>query len=314
MKLHIKVAFFIACLTLPLLGFGLYQNAKTFYTMSRGNYFFAHSRNNLQLKTIVIDFGNDNKITIEENNGLWRVKEADDYFASFAQTGSLLKFISDTVVYRADKLNENDIKEHLEKTIKIICKDTKGNVLESAAFAPKKDNNRYQYALLNDNSFLYQLKGNFAPSSVLMDWVQMPLLNIYEDSIKRIETNTFAVYRHFSDERLKSVENNELALYIGQLINNFRYLNAEDIKHITHFNPALFKKVKRYDITLFNGMIYDLEVYNKDNEYWLRIRLNHELTAPLATKRQIKERQILYDGWFFKINKDKGYVISSFSL
>ena len=314
MKSHIKVALFLVCITLLLFCWGLFQNGKAFYALSRGNYFFENSRDNLQLSSITLDFENNQQITIVQTDGFWRIKEADDYFASFSQTSSLLKFISETVIYRADKLNENDIRGYFENSIKIVCKDNKGNILDYAVIALKNDKNRYHYALLNDTPFLFQLKGNFNPSSVLMDWVQMPLLQFYEDDIKRIETDDFAIYRRFSDEPLKSVENDEPAFHIGKLINNLRYLNAEEIKHITHFSPASFQKTKHYDITFFDGMIYRIELYEKDNEYWLRILLKNEIIASLDVVKTVKEKQILYDGWFFKINKDKGHIISNFTL
>lgn len=314
MKTHIKAALFLAFFTLLLLGFSIYQYGKSHYAMSRGNYFFDNSRDNLKLYTIILDFGDGQKITMNQHNGFWRIKEADDYYASSAQAGALLKFISDTVVYRADKMNNDDKLKYFKNNIKIICQDNNGNILDIAEIAPKKGNNKYHYALLNNNSFLYQLKGNFSLSPVLIDWIQMPILQLNDGDIKRIDADNFAVFRRFSDEPFKSVENNETAMHIGQLLNNIRLLNAEKIKHITHFTPSQFQKTKHYNITLFNGIVYELELYRKDNEYWLHINLNHELLSSVATVQTVKERQILYDGWFFKINADKGYIISNFTL
>lgn len=314
MKLHIKAALFLATFTLLILGFSMYQYGKNHYALSRGNYFFDNSRDNMELYTVIVDFDSERKITLNQDHGFWRVKEADDYFASSIQAGALLKFISDTVIFRADKINDDDKQQYLKDSIKITCLDSNGNTLDSVEIAPKKDNNKYHYALRNGDSYLYQLKGNFAPSPLILDWVQMPLLQLNSEDIKRIDTDNFAVYRRFSDEPFKSVETDETATHIGQFLNNIRLLNAEEIKHITHFNSSLFPNSKHFDITLFNGLIYELKLYQKDNEYWLHITLKHEALTSANSLRTVKERQILYDGWFFKINADKGYIISTFTL
>ncbi len=314
MKSHFKAALFLACFTLLFLGIGFFSKGKTIYSMSRGNYFFENSRNNLKLHTVIVKFENGKNITLEQQNGIWRIKEADDYFASPFEANALLKFISDTVIFRADKLNKTDKQQHLENTIKITCLDSDGNILDIAEIAPKKDTNRYHYALLNNNAYLYQLKGNFMPSPVLMDWVQMPFLQIQEDSIKRIKTDNFEVYRRFSDEALKSAEDNEPVMHIGQLLNNIKLLNAEEIKHITHFSPSEFQKIRHYKITLFNGLIYGVDLYKNTNDYWVNIHLNQELTASSEIVRLMKEQQMLYDGWYFKINNGKGHIIANFSL
>lgn len=313
MKLHIRAALFIVCITLLLLGIGFFQHKNYFYAMSRGNYFFENSRNNLKLQTVIVDFGNEQKITLKQQNGIWRIKEADDYFASSYEANALLKFISDTVVYRIDKLKDSDM-QHLKNTLKITCLDNNNTVLDVAEIAPKTENNKYHYALLNGNSYLYQLKGHFAPSFVLMDWVQMPFLQIYEDDIKRIKTDNFEVYHRFSGDSFKSVENDESAAHIGQLLNNIKLLNAEEIIHITHVNKSLFKKIKHYQITLFNGLIYGVDLYKNNNDYWMNIHLDKENIASADITNFIKNRQILYDGWLFRINPDKGYIISSFAL
>ncbi|MCM1323464.1 MAG: DUF4340 domain-containing protein [Acetobacter sp.] len=314
MRHHIKIALLLICIILPFFCIGFLKNSKNFLALSRGNYFFQHSRNNLQLENIVLDFGNNQKLTFNLQDGFWRLKEADDYFVAYAQANALMRFITDTVIYRADKLNDTDIAEQFTNSIKITNLDNQGNILDYAQISLKQSTNRYHYARINNTPYLYQINGNFSPSNILMDWIQMPLLQIDKNTIKRIDTHDFAIYRRFSDEQLKLTDTDKPAIHINQLINNLWFLNAEEVKHITHFNPKICQKNRHYDITLFSGLIYSLDIYTCGEEYWLNIKLGKETLSTSQAQNFLDEHQILYDGWFFKIDKNKGYLISNFMI
>ncbi len=314
MQKHIKIAIILLCLIFPLLCFSLYQNGKNFYAMSRGNYFFQNTRNNTHLASIALEFNNGSQITLVLREGLWKVKEADDYFVSYSQISELMDFITSSVIYRADPIQKMDIPEFMNGGIKIFCKDDHGELLDFAVVAPKSEANRYHYALLNDLPYLYQIRGDFVPSNILMDWVKLPLLDIEENSIQRIDTNNFQVYRRFFGDELKLSETDEPSYYISQLTDNFQKLYAEEIKHITNFNLNDVQKVKHYDIALLNGLTYEIDVYSDETNYWLNIRLNKALIADDFASKTLEESRILYEGWFFKIDSNKGHIISNFVI
>lgn len=310
---HLKIAVILLCLLLPLFGFGLYQNNKNFYTMARGNYFFENTRQKANLNTIILDFGDNIKITITQREGLWRVKEADDYFAANILVNELFKFITDTVIYRADILDKTQVSEYLKNNVKITSMDNKGNILDYAIVSPQIKTGKI-YAQLNNLPYIYQLNGDFKLSPILMDWVQMPFISINYDEIKRIDTDNFSVYRRFFGDELVSVASNETIPHLRRLTNNLHLLNAQKIKHISNLNKTDFKKHKHYDITLLNGIIYGIDIYKFNDEYWLNIKLDSTAVATEEARIFLQERHILYDGWFFKIDKNKGQTISNFIL
>lgn len=311
---HLKIAAIFLGLSLLLLSFGLYQDGKNFYTMSRGNYFFQNTRLKASLETIILDFGNGYKITITQREGLWRIKEADDYFASSILLNELFKFLTNTVIYRSDMVDHNQFVEYLKNGVHFISMDNNGRTLDEAVIAPQARSGLI-YASLNNLPYLYQLNSEFKLSPILMDWVQMPIISIDYDSLERIDTDTFNVYRQFAGDEFKSVSSGEPApQHLHRLTNNLHLLTAQEIKHITNFDMTDFQKLKHYDFTLLNGLIYGIDIYQKNEDYWMTVKLDKTSIAPQETHKILQDRQILYDGWFFKIDRNQGQIISDFIL
>ena len=86
---QIKYAGFILFAVLILLAIGIYKNAEFAMIMSRGNYFFDATRDNIDIKTITLTSPDNNNVTLIKRNNLWYIKEADDYFAAFRNISEL---------------------------------------------------------------------------------------------------------------------------------------------------------------------------------------------------------------------------------
>ena len=168
--------------------------------------------------------------------------------------------------------------------------------------------------MLNQNDFLYQLNGDFNLSSLIMDWVQMPLLSLSNNQIKRIETDNFKVFRRYQNDELKTVQTHQVVPQISNLTQNLWYLTAEDIRHAVHFIKQDFPHNKKYEITTFNGVIYIIDIFYNDHEFWFNIQLDQEKITSQSAKALLLENKILYDGWFFKINEQTANSIVNFTL
>lgn len=311
---HLKIAALFLCLLVPLLGFGIYQNHKNFYTMARGNYFFQNTRAKSNLETIILDFGNDYKITVTRREGLWRIKEADDYFASSVLLNELFKFITNTVIYRADNTDNIELNDYIKNSIHFTSMDNNGKVLDDAVISPQGKNGLI-FATLNNLPYLYQLNGEFKLSPVVMDWVQMPIVSIVYDDIRQIDADTFSVYRQFAGDGLKfSTSKAPVPPHIRRLTNNLHLLTAKEIRHTSNLDTSDFQKLKHYDFTLLNGLIYKIDIYKQGNDYWVYIKPDKTAVATEEANQILTERRILYDGWFFQIDKNKGQIITDFIL
>ena len=312
---QLKLGCVILVCCLPFLFWGISINNAKIHNLSKGNYFFDTLRNHPNISSIILGFNNNSsKITINRKDDLWHIKEADDYFVSFSKINTLVSLIRNTIIFRADKIIDNKIPFSKENAITITALDNFGKVVEQATIAKKSDKNKYHYALLNNDGFLYQVNGNFDITPNVIDWLQMPILKIAQDEYKIIKSNKFHVFKSYKGDDFKDVKTGSVSPYIINFTNNLWYLSAIDIKHSVNFNTNEYKKINSYEISLFNGIIYYISIYNKNNEYWLSIRLNKGKLLSKDGITQIEENDALYKGWYFRISPEKGEIISNFSI
>ena len=265
MRKHLKAAFFILCLTIPLLLWGGYQNMQRVLSMSRGNYFFEQTKNNPAVTSFRLKFANGTIITLEKNENFWRVKEADNYFADFIKINSFMKLILLTTIYRADYVDQNTLNNLAKDSFSITSFDRHGKVIDEAVIIPKEAQNKFHYAMLNKKNILYQLNGSFNLSSVVTDWIQLPLLAVSDEEIKFIRTDTFSAYRRFAGDIFKSVETDQELPQLKDLIGLLWYLSAIEVKKASHFRPTDYKMKKTYEITTFSGLVYELNLFYNQN-------------------------------------------------
>lgn len=311
---QIKRAIWALCFVLILVGIGIYGNARFAKIMSRGNYFFEKTRDSIKIKTIVLEFPQKYSITIKKKNDLWYIGETDDYFASFAQLNSLFRLIRQTTIYRADVVDEQKLSELKKNSYIIKTLDDSGEIVDQAFIQSKKEGMRFNYATLNNNQLLYQIKGDFALSNNPMDWIQGPLLSIEDRQIKFIKSNNFHVYRRFAAENLMDIKTHKPTSQIQRWISNIWYLSATDVKHAVHFDRKQYQKSQSYEIATLGGLIYLMDIFTNGKEYWLNIEMKHEPTVSAEDMRLYKENHTLYEGWFFKISPDIGEFINNFTI
>ena len=313
MRKHFKIISILLFITLPILYLGISKNNLFFGSLSRGSYFFEKTRNAPNINKIVMVFPNDWTITLNKTNDLWRVKEADDYFASLPKIKSLINVLRNTIVYRTDYIDKENKIFTKDNTIKIMTYSN-NKIIDDAFVAIKNEKNKNHYAMLNNDNKLYQISENFHFFANYMDWVHSPVLVINKNAIKSIFTDNFEVYRSFDGEDFLSDNEDDNIQSIALLIKHFEFINAIDIKHSIHFDYKKLKKIKHYTISLFSGGIYNIYIYSDGNEFWLNIKPDREKIAKESVVTWLNENSILYDGWFFKIDKSIGIVISNFSI
>ncbi len=310
---HLKIGILILLILIPLFIYGIYLNNSRIHALSKGNYFFETTREHPYISTIVINFPNNKNITLKKHEQLWRAAEADDYLVSFAKINTLIHLIRDTIIYRTDKLKNNNLPFDMKNSIIIQSINENGEIIDNATIALKGKKNKHHYALLNNDGFLYQISENYNLNSNVIDWLQMPLLKIRENEIKEIKTDNFHISRKFKDDVFVSITDNNVPL-VSNFVEYIWFLSAIDVKHSANFKLNEFKKVKFYEIFLFNGIIYKLSIYTNDvGDYWLHIKLDKNKLMSNEGRKWLDENNILFDGWFFKIPREKGNLISKFN-
>ena len=313
MTKHLKFAVFLFLLILPFFYYGITLHGKKVHNLSRGNYFFNKTRDEVKLNKIVVSFTDKNSITFIKNNDLWRIKEADDYYADFSKINTLVELLRNTIIYRADAI---DAKEPIsfDNFIRIQTYDNTNQIVDSAIISKQNDKNKYHYALLNNDNFLYQLSTTIQLSSRINDWLQMPIINLSKSDIKQVDFNDLTFYRKSKNEKLMLVGTNYTKPEIYRLLNNIRNINAEEIKHASNFKRDNHTYLNRFQLTTFDGVIYKIDLYKGDNDYWITVYLDKKQFISQTTYNRVKDNLILYNGWFFKINQDIGKILSNIAI
>lgn len=313
MTKHFKIAFIFFLFILPFFYYGVTLYGKRVHSLSRGNYFFSSTRDNVDLNKISISFNNKDNITFIKTNDLWRIEEADDYYASFSKINVLIELLRNTIIYRADAIDKKqNIK--FDNFLKIQTFDGKNNIIDSAIISEQNDKNKYHYALLNNDNFLYQLSTKIQLSSNVNDWLQMPILNLQNSDIKQINFDNVIFNRKLKNDKFLLKDTNYTKPEILRLLNNLRNINAEEVKHASKFERNKYLKIRHFVLTTFNGVIYKIDLYKGENDFWINIYLDKKQFISKDISKQIKDNLMLYNGWFFKINQEKGIILSNFVI
>ncbi|MBR5599335.1 MAG: hypothetical protein IKW39_04765 [Alphaproteobacteria bacterium] len=310
---HTKIISLLLLLTLPLLFLGIKLNNNRVMLLSKGSYFFDKTRNSSDVSMIVIKFDDNKSITISKKNDLWHIKEADDYYVSFAKINTLVSLIRNTIIFRADPIKKsNPLLKN--KGITIQSFNNNMEIIDEAFIFEKHNNNKNHYALLNGDNFLYQINGEFNISSNPMEWVQMPILKISNKEIQAIRCDKFNVYRKNERDAFISSETQGNINHIDSFINNLWYLVSNKIYHFVNFKSNEYKKVRQYEVELFNGIIYKIIFYKKDASYVVNVTIDKKLIMSKDAANWLEENSVLYHGWFFEIDSDKGDILANFSV
>lgn len=307
---HIKISLLLLLLFVPLLMLGIFKNHKQMQVHSRGNYFFENTKNNNDLAKILIQ-RDDNVVTLVNKDNLWRVEEANYYYANFAKINALINKLYNTTVYRADIMKDS-YKTIFDDETKIYTYDSKGNVIDEVSIAPRDEKNKYHYAKLNNNNLLYQITENLFLSSLFMDWVQTPLVSFTFNEVKSIKYGDYIAYRRFSNEELKSITDNKENPYLRGFISNLWNLTAEKILYKSEFDKDKYKKIMSFAVTTFDNVIFNFDIYSDQKEFFISINPVADMLITHFAQKQLNESLVLYDGWFFKINSDIGTSITKF--
>jgi hypothetical protein len=312
MTKHFKFAIFLFLLILPFFYYGITLHGKKVHNLSRGNYFFNKTRDDVNLNKIALSFNDKNNITFVKNNDLWRIEEADDYYADFSKINTLVELLRNTIIYRADALDNKELIS-FDNFIRIQTYDN-NKIVDDAIISSQSDKNKYHYALLNNDNFLYQLSTKIQLSSRINDWLQMPIINLSNSDIKQVDFNELKFYRKSKNEKLMLTGTNYTKPEIYRLLNNIRNINAEEIKHASNFKRDKYTYLNSFKLTTFDGVIYKIDLYEGDKDYWINVYLDKKQLISQATYNRVKDNLMLYNGWFFKINQDKGKILSNIAI
>lgn len=261
---------------------------------------FFNTKNNL-FKLGKIQFvDTDNQEFNLYYDGVWYFAEAADYFVEEKELKKFFNIINDSVLVENVEIPEGEGKFYNIKTY-----DTEDNLLDDI-YISAEDKSVIKYG---DKSNFYKINNmeelSFNPS----DWLPYPLMSIDEDLIialnvggKYMEKEKFEEVKEFSKKMKRFLNVLEDVDYNGIISDDFFDEEYADAK---------MKEIKIY---MFGGLNYRLQVYFRNNEYYLRIIPERELIARTEVNRIIRTKNMYYKGWTFILNNKQGALLYNFAL
>lgn len=287
----------ISVLTVFVLSFSLFLFYKA--KVSRGvigSYVFADTLSEIGSLSEITVQSADSEINLELVDGLWRVKEADGYYANY----NLLKsFFSD--IYNAkynSKVTESG-DDFFENYRIITFKDKNGKYIDSIMLGKKDAKHIYTFAKKED---VFLIDGTYNLPMGLVSWIQNPVFSFEEENVMSMK---------LIDSEGKP---SEIAFVETKI--NFR-----DYTFKPYFEAVLSEKnftksetqisgVKHFILTSYEGLIAEFKVFHKENdEYWASIKIDTTTMPTLRVSEYVDNNKLLYEGWYFKIPAEVGDVI-----
>ena len=151
----IKKIWIIASILTIISGVCLYISEINLKKSIKGDLIFANIANDINIINKVVIKTSDKLITAYNDENLWRILEADNYYANFNKIHKLLENIASAKI---GKKVEGEIVNQLQ-WYSIVIYDHKENELSKAEIG-KKANSDTNYVRLADNNFIFFIKRN----------------------------------------------------------------------------------------------------------------------------------------------------------
>ena len=298
---------FVACLLLALSS--CFFQDKAAYEQTQGKSTFGKiatkedSLSHLEIKMP------KTTITFEKTDGLWQIKEADFYYANYQSMAQLENFIKNSKILNEINLSseESQILEKNGITIKVYNKQ-KQEQAEIAFMKPQQES-KIAYAKIKGRKGFYTIENELVFPEKIILWLQQPLLSLNKTGIKSITINGQTAERKITENIYKT--NNQDTYKTDRLLKMVEFLLFEKVLSAQNFDEKLYQDKKTIELKTFDGMIVNLTLYKKDNDYWLKQKISTTSLPTANINDYVKNNAFLYDYWYFKLPRTVGQELWS---
>lgn len=255
-------------------------------------------------------------VTLSVEDNLWRIKEADNYYANYGFIKELFDEINNSSFYRKQSnITENKLSKYdlNENGLSIRIFDKSGQLLNTIIVGKKTGNGLYRFAKLPDSPDVYLITGKYSFPQKLFSWIEQPLLEIAENEVAAISINNDTFERSETITPFKQ-SGTEKTVRVDGLLKWFNYLPALNVASVQNFDTQSYPEQKTLKITSFAGLVVNLNLYGNGKDYWINISLSSTTLPTTKISDYIKNNSFLYDGWYFKINPVVGKSIFNYSV
>lgn len=272
-------------------------------------------------KILITDSASEKTLLLDGK--YWRIPQADNYYAGLVISNALLYSINsaktETVIHNITPDMQLEQPRPGVDTpggngTEIKTYDRQGRLIDDVIIGSSK--NGLQYARRAGSDYAMMVSGGFDLPRKTHDWLQQPLLQIAQNDIETIilqsETGQQMAFKPQEGDSFYNVRREKTDL--SPLLNPFADLKLIEVAdyEVSEFKNADPDRVVA--LFMFSGLIYGIELYQKDDEFWIRINLSSNTLPTKLASDYIKDSSFLYQGWIFKIRPEIGARLLNYNI
>lgn len=283
-----------------------------------GNFLFEETnKQGTDVNKIVIKAPNI-QITLFYENKFWHIQEADGYYADLITINKLFQNINQAKIESLSinvKAKDAGVEQgrYMSGT-KIQTYNKNGKMLDSVIIGKKKNN--FWYASYSGSEKIYLISGDFDFSDRLKYWLQQPLISLSPENVESliIQSSTGQQLAYRLSEKSSFFNLKQQPTNVIPLLDKFVLFTYKDVKKITNTPLESLQPEKMIVLFPYSGLIYGIEIFKIDEEYWVKVDLSITKLPTKLAKEYIKDSLFLYQGWAFKIDKNLGKYLVNFKI
>ena len=275
----------------------------------RGEYAFAHTRNNLRmLSRIWLKSPESEAINLYSKNGEWHFKEAKDYFVNTRHFANFYTTLNNALIKMVYPATPQTLEHHQLTSstgTQVITYDNTGKILDKLIIGSRYDDDSV-YAYFAQNKGYYYIIGPVGPfSGEPTDWIPYPLLSIDEFLIRRLIIRN----QNYEGQKLSDLLKHSYKMQRVLDVLSFIGYNGVTAKAELSSEITNQSEPHTFDIVMRNGLIYKFEIYKIDDLYWLSINLKADKISRKEVPPFVRQNQKYFADWLFLLDTRQGKIL-----
>lgn len=313
----------IALLSFAIAGWVVYKSSTEYYHDSVGDLLLPESyAQALDIDKIIIKNAK-RQITLRLKNNYWHVEEASGYYAGLVISNALFISFNDAEIkslpqlkpeeYAAAQLG-NPLLNEADTGNLIQTFHKNGSLIESVIIGAS--HNGLQYARRTDSDTIWLVSGKFDLPEKIYAWLQQPLITLNIDGVESLNLSSEDKLQSAHKDPETNIFHNKEGDSVNPrpLLETFTSLIFKDVKKDKEIDENEATKQRVISITLESGLIHNILVFEKNGEYWIKIKNSTTSLPTKAADDYIKGSNFLFDGWAFMLAPEIGKLLTGFDL
>lgn len=261
--------------------------------MMIGGYVFGNAIDNID-EVRHVSMGNENgRINLDYDGGLWRVREADGYYANYL----ILSYLFNDV-YNSKYHNKmgNLPEDVFFDAVDLKLASGKEKVFDDILIGKKDDVGLYTFVVKDNAQFA--ISGRFVLPVDVFSWLQQPTFSLGDDDIMSIVV--------VKNSEAKNVNVRSIPFIFKDYL---KFMHFEDVRKAQNVDEENAYGHKNFRIETYDGLVIELVIFIMDDAYWATLSLSTSKMPKQKVEDYVRENIFLYDGWYFKVPQSYGDVM-----